>query len=268
MKLHHVVAFFRAPTLLGFATLALGWGTPGARGDTNFAGRLDASFRPDPNFSIPLYSHQRAVMALQADGKVLFGGNFGQEGTGVIRLTADGSVDPSFHGETKVEFDALSALVVQPDGKILLGGASVTRLLANGDPDPNFEASVSGRFWWNRCRCARVASGWKNCGRGWIFRGEREPCFGIARLPDGSRDPVQRGSDDARQVSSQLQANGRILIAGYTPIRSIRICAGLFCGSRMARAIPRCAGFGSRRLGAGHQPDSKLSPPGMCGERV
>ena len=64
MKHHLLVSPFRLWLFLGLVALTLGWRPPCASAASGFDGRLDASFRPDPNFSIPLYQHRRAVMAL------------------------------------------------------------------------------------------------------------------------------------------------------------------------------------------------------------
>lgn len=103
----------------------------------NTDGTVDESF--DPKFDGDVN-----VIRLQADGKILVGGSFTKVAssgsstevarTGLARLNADGSVDAGFDphptgastGETPV-----SAIVVQSDGKIVVGGA-FTALQPNG----------------------------------------------------------------------------------------------------------------------------------------
>src|SRR5260370_747742 len=63
-------------------------------------------------------------LAVQADGKILVGGQFatlgGQSRSSIGRLNADGTLDLSFNpGADSVVF----SLAVQADGKILAGGA-------------------------------------------------------------------------------------------------------------------------------------------------
>mgnify|MGYP003693752243 CR=1 FL=1 len=79
-------------------------------------------------------------MALQADGKILVGGNFFALGGGtgtttrslIGRLNPDGTVDPSFDpGANSTIFD----LEVQADGKILIGGGFTT--LGGGGNEAN-----------------------------------------------------------------------------------------------------------------------------------
>ncbi|MEO8077875.1 MAG: delta-60 repeat domain-containing protein, partial [Acidobacteriota bacterium] len=72
-----------------------------------------------------------SAIAVQADGKILVGGSFTGLGGGIGatsrqrigRLNPDGSVDPTFNpganGDVRV-------IVVQPDGKILVGGGFTT----------------------------------------------------------------------------------------------------------------------------------------------
>jgi len=62
-------------------------------------------------------------MAVQADGKVLVGGNFttlgGQSRPHIVRLNADGKLDTNFNPGAN---ESIISLAVQPDGKILVGG--------------------------------------------------------------------------------------------------------------------------------------------------
>jgi hypothetical protein len=74
-----------------------------------------------PGFSVD-------TIALQADGKIFIGGFFsivnGQFRNGIARLNADGSLDASFN----VAFGSgaqIRSIVVQADGKILIGGSFV-----------------------------------------------------------------------------------------------------------------------------------------------
>lgn len=96
------------------------------------------------------------AMTVQPDGKLLVGGSF-NGGTlaiedpifkpGIARLNSDGSQDVSFNAGTG--FDGpIEVIVVQPDGKILVGGAflncqgqprkAIARLNADGSLDTGF----------------------------------------------------------------------------------------------------------------------------------
>ncbi|HEY0050875.1 MAG TPA: hypothetical protein VGB68_16400, partial [Pyrinomonadaceae bacterium] len=110
-----------------FTTLAPNGGAPVARNcfaRLNPDGTLDATF--DPNVSggsLIVYS-----IALQADGKILIGGEFSRLAPNggasvtrfnIARVNADGTVDAIF--DPRVDH-IVNAVAVQPDGKILIGG--------------------------------------------------------------------------------------------------------------------------------------------------
>ena len=107
---------------------------------------LDASFNPG-------FGANGTVLALaqQADGKILIGGAFtsynGTARNRVARLNADGMLDASFNPGTGANLDVV-ALVLQPDGKILIGGTfnsyngtvrnNIARLNTDGTLDASF----------------------------------------------------------------------------------------------------------------------------------
>ena len=67
-------------------------------------------------------------LALQADQKILIGGGFsrydGVERSGLARLNPDGSLDESFISDlTFSEGRSVTAIAVQEDGQILIGGS-------------------------------------------------------------------------------------------------------------------------------------------------
>lgn len=86
-------------------------------------------------------------LARQPDGKLLIGGQFGafnDVATGrIVRLNVDGSVDGSFFGATASTSD-VTAIAIQPDGKILIGGPgmSARRLKVDGSLDATFSPST------------------------------------------------------------------------------------------------------------------------------
>ena len=98
--------------------------------DTTFGtgGKLTTDFGASTDYGYSL--------AVQGDGKVLFGGlsvNGGQTQFALARYGANGSLDTGFGGGGKLitDFGALTdstcrGVAVQPDGKILLGGSSVS----------------------------------------------------------------------------------------------------------------------------------------------
>src|SRR6266536_1647817 len=111
----------------GFFTMLGGGGTilRNHIGRVNPDGTLDTSFNPGANAEI-------TCLALQADGKILVGGSFttlGGGGTGTVvrnriaRLNPDGTLDTGFDPGAN---DRISAIALQSDGKILVGGNFTT----------------------------------------------------------------------------------------------------------------------------------------------
>ncbi len=127
----------------------------------NSDGSLDSAFcalaSNDAKFTGAILS-----MEIQPDGKILLGGSFtNYAGTTnrnrLIRLNSDGSVDSAFciNASDGAKFSNLPyAIVVQPDGKILVGGAftnyagvtnrnRLIRLTSDGNLDPTLSSTTS-----------------------------------------------------------------------------------------------------------------------------
>ena len=114
-------------------------------------GTLDTTF--DPGASQTVFT-----LALQQDGRILAGGSFdsiggGGTGTtsraGIARLSANGTVDPTFNpGLASNQVPVVRAITIQPDGRILIGGGfssvsgtarhNIARLTASGSLDSAF----------------------------------------------------------------------------------------------------------------------------------
>ncbi len=115
----------------------------------NTNGSVDVSFVPGAGANGPVYA-----VALQANGKVLIGGEFTAfNGVGrarLARLNANGSLDTTFDPGAGLNA-AVRAIVVQPDGSIVAGGSFTTaagvnrgylaRFTADGSLDATFLAS-------------------------------------------------------------------------------------------------------------------------------
>jgi len=94
-----------------------------------------------------------SAIAIQADGKILVGGEFnymnGAIKHNIGRLNKDGSIDPSFYSDIN---GPVYAIALQKDGKILIGGnfttigsnvrSYVARLNTDGSLDTSFESDV------------------------------------------------------------------------------------------------------------------------------
>lgn len=150
----------------------------------NTNGTLDTAFDPSPNSSV-------AVMTLQADGKILVGGDFlaftPSASTNslaesflrfsVARLNADGTVDkgydPSLSGQ-------VVAIVVQSDGKAVMGG-----LFTSLQPK-----DITGRT-------------------------EATKRFRIARFnTDGTLDLTYDPKADSPVIALAIQSNDKVIVGG------------------------------------------------------
>jgi uncharacterized delta-60 repeat protein len=112
----------------------------------NANGSVDSSFNAGTGANSDVHS-----VVLQSNGKVLIGGYFtvvnSTNRNRMGRLNADGGIDSSFDPGTGIE-SSFSSLVMQPDGKVLLGGVFTfingtnrygsLRLNADGSLDPTF----------------------------------------------------------------------------------------------------------------------------------
>jgi uncharacterized delta-60 repeat protein len=122
----------------GFFDHYAGFSTPGLA-------RLLPSGRMDPDFTNVLQSGNAIQsIALQADGKILIGGEFlsitGQTRTHIARLHPDGTLDPGFNADQDPAspafadgawFTSIRSIVVLPDQSILVAGDFAT---AQGKP--------------------------------------------------------------------------------------------------------------------------------------
>jgi uncharacterized delta-60 repeat protein len=211
--------------LVCLAGLLLVFGILETQGQTSCAGRVDASFRPSPSeLGVPLYVGRSAYVAAQPDGRVLFGGSIdvSGEGVGLVRLKPDGTIDTSFDGSSLHELALLTALALQSDGRVLVGGSGLVRLLANGDPDAGFSVELSGddRWWYRAPTRLALQSDGKLVVTGGFAQVNGLERSGLARLlPDGSVDMafVVATNDLPASIDAVLvQPDGKILITGYS----------------------------------------------------
>ena len=120
--------------------------------------RLLATGQTDSGFAALTNSGSAVeAVAVQGDGQVLIGGNFttvdGTAKSFLARLHADGTLDSTFATAGTANGD-VSAIALQPDGKILIGGSFTTyagaahnhiaRLFADGSIDPGFNTGTLG----------------------------------------------------------------------------------------------------------------------------
>jgi len=188
----------------------------------NFDGTLDNTFNP-PAFT-PNTNNTAIIrsIAVQADGKILVGGDFQTVGnlfrTGMVRLNTDGSLDNSFNPnwipETIFTVILIEDIEVQPDGKIVAVGnfdfgqfrRGAVRLNSDGSYDTSFNYSnVNGTL--NNVEI--LPDGKILAGGNSLFR----------LNSDGTADNTFSASGfggvtDARIYSLEVDFNGKIVAGG------------------------------------------------------
>jgi uncharacterized delta-60 repeat protein len=213
----------------------------------NADGTLDTGFDPNPNYYVQ-------CVAVQADGKILLGGAFtgvgGVARQEIARVNANGTLDTGF--DPKPDFfpsiqtpNVVNSLVVQADGKILLGGKFTTlqpngagaatarpyiaRVNANGTLDTGFNpkaddivnsvaVQVDGRvllgglFTKLQPNGAGVATA-----RNRFARLANNPATQTLSAPDATKMLWQRGgaAPELSRVTFELSTNGG---ASWTPL--------------------------------------------------
>ncbi len=177
------------------------------------------------------------VLAVQPDGKILVGGNFTALGGGtgttprnrIGRLNPDGTVDTTFNpGANGL---VVTALAVQPDGKILVGGdftmlggggtgttprSRIGRLNADGSLDTTFDPGANGDIYTLAVQPdGKILVGGSftmlgGSGTGTTPRGR------IGRLnADGSLDTTFDPGANADVFTLAVQPDGKILVGGW-----------------------------------------------------
>jgi uncharacterized delta-60 repeat protein len=211
-----------------FNTVAPNGGPPVARHNLarlNPDGTLDLAFDCDANCNVGGGGGEVLAMALQADGKVVLGGNFttvgGQTRRFIGRVNGTTGVVDSFNPDAQ---DDVSALAVQADGKVLAGGS----FLSIGGQPRNYLARLDGT--------TGAADSWDPNADGFVLAivlqqdgkilaggnftnigGQRrtliarfDPTTGLA----DSFDPSPFGTGYVFVGSIALQGDGRILVGG------------------------------------------------------
>jgi|GEM_PF-1150853 len=140
----------------------------GDAGASDYVMRLNADGTSDPTFNAggTGASGQVLGMALQPDGKIVIGGlhtDYNGDTAAndfVMRLNADGTRDPGFNAGGVGASDAVRAVALQPDGKVVIVGAftsyngdattsdKVMRLKADGTRDPTFGGTGADSLVW------------------------------------------------------------------------------------------------------------------------
>lgn len=169
------------------------------------------------------------AIALQPDGKILLGGSFstiaGQSRHYIARINSDGSFDTSFDAGTGPNL-TVSAITLQSDGKILVGGDFTTfggtthnrivRLNSDGSLDSSFTPS-SGANSTIKAMIVQPDGCIVICGIFTSFNGVSRS--GIARInADGSLDTSfdpGAGLSFSNGYTLARQTDGKIIVGGF-----------------------------------------------------
>jgi uncharacterized delta-60 repeat protein len=218
----------------------------------NSNGRLDATFGTGGKVVTDFFDDTDFAtdVAVQPDGKIVLVGSIGpnaegQASLGLARYHSDGSLDQTFGIGGKVtkeldDFVAVQAIVIQPDGKILVAVSSfeinvvlpfhvnfyLARYHSDGRPDTTFgpDGLLTTEFYISGL--ALQPDG-KIVGAGSLGSG-----FAVARYNlDGSPDTTFNG--DGKQTTNFSQyalvegvvilPDGKIVVAGHLPVNVITI---------------------------------------------
>lgn len=210
-------------------------------------GDLDLSFDNDGKLATTLGGASEARdVAIQSDGKIVvavitFNGT--NNDFGVIRYNTDGSLDNTFDEDGKVTIavgsgdDYVSSVLIQPDGKILLGGFAhngsnndfaLVRVTATGALDPTFgsggKVMTPVLFGDDRAYNMAVQSDGKILLAGytsnfdWDFAVVRYSANGVLDNTFGSsgKAVLDFGGNDDLAYSLAVQSDDKILVAGET----------------------------------------------------
>jgi uncharacterized delta-60 repeat protein len=201
----------------------------------NVDGTLDTTYGDSGQVGV---DKSVSSMVMQGDGKVIIGGQFTavQQGgrSRIARLNTDGTLDTSFAANQAGTDDAVGAMVMQNDGKVLLGGGFrrvnggahvvTARLKGDGTLDASFFDGVPEST--TLFFAMALQSDGKVLVSGDYFRASDYTIrYRIARLnSDGtldtsfgptSFDPAGAGADDVYAIVAQ--SDGKVIVGGRFP---------------------------------------------------
>jgi uncharacterized delta-60 repeat protein len=251
------------------------WGFAATIARLNPDGSFDRSFGADGTATQDFPSV--AAVALQPDGKLVLAGSTSAHDAVVTRLNPDGSPDRAFStdGMTTIDYggtDYASAVLVQPDGKLVVaghpsdqvwGGGALTRLNPDGSVDGGFgsHGSAATNFGYGRVLAAALEPGHKIVLAGGTSGGWGYGKTMVMRVnPNGSVDRgfgtdgstvidygiKERDESTARAIA--LQPDGKIVVAGGINLQgtpstfAIARLEGGELAPILTGASPRCAG--------------------------
>ncbi len=216
--------------------------------------RLNADGSLDTTFDIKTgFDTSPNAVAVQSDGKIIVGGSFstyqGVAQSYLIRLNADSTKDTSFNIGTGFAGNSVYSLIIQNDGKIMVGGGFtryqgipqkyLVRINPDGSIDtsfmspPNFiymtSESVSNMYLQPDGKL--LANLYRSNGNDAVYRfntdGTTDTTFSIPSFSESAN--ILTGAANADVNAITLLNDGRILIGGkYTYCRQI-IDKGIVC---------------------------------------
>jgi uncharacterized delta-60 repeat protein len=193
----------------------------------NFAIKRIARLNPDgtidSTFNIGTNGPNGTItdIEIQADGKILIGGDFttfnGVPANRVARLNqADGSLDTSFNSGINPETLVVNDLDIQPDGKIVTASIPMHRLNTDGSIDSSFVSPVVASQ--GSVEKVLVQPDNKILVGGYFLRANEKPIQHLARFnADGTVDNTF--NQTSIQINGQifaiaLQTDGKIIAGG------------------------------------------------------
>ena len=223
----------------------------------NSDGSLDTSFSGDGKQMTDFDGHEATGVAVQQDGKIVAGGSTGSDSVtddfALARYNTDGSLDTTFSedGKQRTDFgpdDAVSAVALQADGRIVAAGSSDSSsgpsgstlrdfALARYNTDGSLDTSFSGDGKQTTdfgaddpANDVVLQADGKIVAAGTAAGGSTASDFALARYKtDGSLDTSFSG--DGKQMTDfgggdraagvALQSDGRIVTAGGLGINGI-----------------------------------------------
>ncbi|QKG54448.1 delta-60 repeat domain-containing protein [Hymenobacter sp. BRD67] len=174
-----------------------------AQARLNANGTLDASFAGLPLTGL----RQLGSVAVQPDGKILVGSTAGFSVTPlptVQRLNANGTPDASFTPPASTVGDFVRTILVQADGKILLGGsggnissalsAGLQRLNADGSIDSGFSSPFASSTYLVTYALAQQPDGKLLVGGSLARVAPPTPALCVCKRMDNSTTPLLRAA--------------------------------------------------------------------------
>ena len=196
-------------------------------------GSLDPTFKTGTGINYNVAYTGVHALLIQPDGKIIVGGNFfdynGNSARGLMRLYPNGTLDTSFNAGTGVGAGAIYQMVLQNDGKIIIGGSfnsydgvntnKIARINTDGTRDISFQTGTFPNAGFNQDvkALALQPDGKLLVGGGFSKYKTTFVSNRILRIkPDGDLDTsfLQNNGFNGVIEAIGLQADGKIVVGG------------------------------------------------------